>query len=95
MYSKSGNTEVMTYDISDEIIAEHFDLLLSRYQISLETQVRGSDFIFNGVNQLYYKCHKVNFKPSGSYIELDKKGKKAIINGKNDDDVFNIQQQFH
>ena len=35
---------------SDEIIAEHFDLLLSRYQISLETQVRGSDFIFNGVN---------------------------------------------
>ena len=40
----------MTYDISDEIIAEHFDLLLSRYQISLETQVRGSDFIFNGVN---------------------------------------------
>ena len=40
MYSKRDNLEVMTYDNLDKIIEELFDLLLSRYQICLETQIR-------------------------------------------------------
>ena len=46
MHLKSGNIEVMTYNNPNEIIEELFDSLLNRYQISLETQLRGTDFTF-------------------------------------------------
>ena len=29
----------------------------------------GIDFIFDSVQLLYYKCHKINFKLGGSYID--------------------------
>ena len=32
--------------------------------------MRGSDFIFDYVNLLNYKCHKINFKWSGSYNDF-------------------------
>ena len=62
--------------------------LLSRYQIGLETLVRGRDFVFDSVELLYHKCHKINFKCGGSYIDSPNwiKNKKAIINPKNEDD---------
>ena len=56
----------MIYDNPDEIIEERFDLLLSKYQIGLETQMKRSDFIFDCVNLLYYKCYKTNLKSCGS-----------------------------
>ena len=31
--------------------------------------MRGSDFIFDFVNLLPYKCHKINFKQGGSHID--------------------------
>ena len=40
----------MTYGDANEIIEKLFDSLLSRYQIGLETQLRGSDAIFDCVN---------------------------------------------
>ena len=42
----------------------------------------------DGVNLLYYKCHKTSFERSGSYIESPDwmKSKKATINPKNKDD---------
>ena len=45
----------MTYDNEVEVIKEIFESLLSRYQIGLETSMRGidSDFMFDGVNLLY------------------------------------------
>ena len=64
------------------------DSLLSRYQAGLETSMKGSDFIFNSVQLLYYKCHKINFKRGGLYIDSPDwiKKKKATINPKNTDD---------
>ena len=53
MNSKSKNMEVMTYDDLNKIIEERFELLLSRYQISLETNVKESYFIFDYVNLFY------------------------------------------
>ena len=52
--------------------------------------MKGSDFIFDGVNLLYYKCHKINFKRGGSYIESPDwmKKKKATINPKIKDKCF-------
>ena len=31
--------------------------------------MRGSDFIFGSNQLMYYKCHKINFKGGGSYID--------------------------
>ena len=45
----------MTYDNPDEIIEKLFDSHLSKYQISLQIQMRGNDFVFDCVNLLYYK----------------------------------------
>ena len=53
-----------------------------------EISMRGSDFIFDSVQLLYYKCHRVNFIRAGSYIDSPDwiKKKKATINPKNADD---------
>ena len=78
--------EVMAFDDTDQIIEELFDSLLFRYQISLETQMRGSGFIFDCVNVFCQKYHKIDFKHGGSYIDSQDwiKKKKATINPKND-----------
>ena len=49
--------------------------------------MKGSDFIFDSVQLIYYKCHKVNFKRGGSYIDTPYwiKKKKATINPKKAD----------
>ena len=62
MYSKSSNIEFMTYDNADEVFGELLESLFNRYQIRLETSMRESDFIFDCVHLLYYKCHKINPK---------------------------------
>ena len=46
MHSKSGNTEIVTYDIGNEVIKELFESLLKGHQIGLETSMNGSDFVF-------------------------------------------------
>ena len=46
MHSKNAIIEFMVYDNAEEVIKEHFESLLKRYQIGLETPMRGSDFIF-------------------------------------------------
>ena len=76
----------MLYNHVNEVANELFDSLHSRNQGNLETSIRVGDFIFDSVQMLYYKFHKVNYKPDGSYIDsLDWIRKKAI-NPKNKDD---------
>ena len=62
-------------------------VIVIRYQRNLETSMKG-DFIFDSVQLIHYKCHKVNFKWGGSYINSPDwiKKKKATINPKNTDD---------
>ena len=59
---------------------ESFQSLLSRYQIRLETSMTVSDFVFDCVHLLYYKCHKINPNRGGSYIDSPDwiKSKKKI-----------------
>ena len=59
----------MTNDKAGEVMDEIFQSLLSRYQIRLEISMKGSDFIFDCVPLLCYKCHKINFKPGRPYID--------------------------
>ena len=88
MYSMSNNIKFTSYNDANEVVNEVFESLRSRCQDNLETSMRGSDFIFDSVSFMYYKCHKVNFKRYGSYIDsLDWiKNKKATINPKHEDD---------
>ena len=67
MSSKDNDEEHVMYssDKAHEVIEELFQSLLSRYQIGLETSMKGSDFIFDCVNLSYWKCHKINFKRGG------------------------------
>ena len=70
MHLKSDNIEVMVCDKADEVIEERFESLLSGYQIGLETSMSSGKFIFDSVNLLHLKCHGINFKGVGSYIDL-------------------------
>ena len=53
-----------------------------------EPSMRRSDFIFDLVQLLHYKCHKVNSRRSGLYINSPDwiKKKKAVVNPKTTDD---------
>ena len=84
MHSKSNNKEFMAYANANDIVDERLDSLLSSYQISLVASMRGSNFIFDSVQLLYYKCHNIDFKRDGSYNDSQDwiKKKKATINPK-------------
>ena len=49
----------MINDEADEVIKELFDSIKNRSQNNLEL-MKGSEFVFNCVHLLYYKCHKIN-----------------------------------
>ena len=69
MQSKSNNIKFTSYNDANEVSDKLFESLRSRYQGKLETSMRGSDFIFDLVQLMYEKCHKVNFRHGGSYID--------------------------
>ena len=66
MDSKSCNVEIMINDKADEVIKELCQSILSRYQIGLETSMKRSEFIFDCIQLLYYKCKKINLNCGGS-----------------------------
>ena len=87
MHTKSDNEEFMNGSDTDEIIKELFKCLLQIYQENLQEKMRGSDFVFDGVNFLYYDFNKISINRGGSYIDSPKwlKDKKSTINPKNND----------
>ena len=82
MHSKSDDIEIMINEKVDEIIEKPFQSLPSRYQIGLETPMKGSDFIFDCVYLLCHKRRKTNTNCGVSYIDFADwiKNKKATIN---------------
>ena len=51
-----------------ESIQVLFNSLLHRYQLESEKSVRGSELVFDSVNQLHYKYHGIGLNCGGSYI---------------------------
>ena len=49
----------MINDEAHEVIKELFGSLKNKYQNNLES-IKGSEFVFDYVHLLYYKCHKIN-----------------------------------
>ena len=68
MHSKSDNIEILIGKETNESIEEHFESLLQRYQKGLE-EMRGSEFVFDNVDSLHYKLHKINLNGGGLYID--------------------------
>ena len=82
MYSPSDNIEVIIGIETAKINEELFGSFLQRYQKGLEESMRGS--VFDNVDSLYYKLHKIGLNRGGSYIDFPKwlKNKKTTINRK-------------
>ena len=57
----------MINDKADEVTKGLFDSLKNRYQNNLDS-IKGSEFVFDYVHLLYYKCHKIKQNHIGSYI---------------------------
>ena len=69
MYTKSDNVKIMMGNETDEIIEELFESLLKRYQKRLEQSMKGSEFIYDEVDLMLYKFHKISLNRGGSYID--------------------------
>ena len=84
MYTKSNNTEIMMGSNTNEVVEKLFESLLQIYQEYLEEKMRGSEFVFDGVNALYYDLNKISLNRGRSYIDSPKwlKNKKATVNTK-------------
>ena len=87
MHAKSNNIEIMIGNKMDEIIGKIFDSVLQKYWEKLEKSMKGSEFVFDSVDSLHYKFHKISLSRGGSYIVSPNwlKNKKATINPKNND----------
>ena len=87
MHTRSVCEEFMSGSETEEIVEKLFRSLLQSYQDNLNEKMRGSDFIFNGVNYLFYDFNRVSISKGGSYIESPKWliDKKCTVNQKNND----------
>ena len=90
MHSQRDNIEIMISDEADEVIKKIFDSLKNIYQSNLGS-MRNSEFVFDHVKLLYYKCHKINLNHGGSYIDSPdriKKKQQQILSVKKVINVF-------
>ena len=87
MYSRSIPEEIMSGSETEEIMEKLIKSLLQKYQDNLQNKMKGSDFIFNGVNYLFYDLNRITISKGGSYIESPKwlKDAKCTITQKNTD----------
>ena len=60
MHTKSNNVEIMMGSETDEIIEDLFESFLQKYQEGLEESMRGSEFVYDSVDALYYNFIKVS-----------------------------------
>ena len=72
---------------TDDIIRETFRSFLRNYREELEI-IKGSNFVFESVELMDYKLHRVRLRRGGSYIKSPEwlANKKATINPKNKND---------
>ena len=86
-YVWSNNESILWARDSDDIIRELFRSFLHNYQEELKI-IKGSDFVFESVELMDYKLHRVRLRRGGSYIKSPEwlLHKGATINPKNEND---------
>ena len=87
MFTRSTPEEFMIGSETEEVAEKLIMSILQKYQRNLQNKMKGSDFIFNGINYLYYDLNRITISKCGSYIESPKwlKDKKCTIYQKNND----------
>ena len=70
---------------TDDIIINFFESFLNNYQKEEQIMRGASDFVFESVELLDYKLHKIKLQRGGSYIKSPKwiRDKSVTINPKN------------
>ena len=86
MHTRSNAAKFMSGSETEEIIESLYRSLLQNY-VNLQEKMKGSDFVFNGINYFYYDFNRVSISKGGSYIESPKwlRDKKSTVNPKNND----------
>ena len=69
MHAKRNNVEIMMGSETDKVIEELFKSFLQRYQEGLEESMKGSEFVFDAVDALYYNLNKISLSRGGSYMD--------------------------
>ena len=87
-HTKNNNVEIMIGSETNEIIMELFKSFLQKCQEGLEESIRGSEFVYDSVDVLYYNLNKISLSRGGSYIDSPKwvRNKRATINPQNKKD---------
>ena len=87
MFTRSTPEEFRIGSETEEVAEKLIMSILQKYQDNLQNKMKGSDFIFNGINYLYYDLNRITISKVGSYIESPKwlKDKKCTVNQKNND----------
>ena len=93
MHSKIDKIEIMINDEADEVIKELFDSLKKIYQNKLEW-IKGSEFVFNYVQLLYYKFHNLNLNCGRLFIDSPN-WRQKLKNKKNSDQKKKIINVFN
>ena len=86
IYSASESIEIFMGSDTEDVIDTFFNTILQRFQQAQETSNdRGSDFIPESVELLYYYFRKINIRRAESYIMSPDwiVNKKVTINPKN------------
>ena len=80
IHLSSDNIKCASYTEVNEAVNELFKPLRSKYQENSEALMKGTDFVFDSVRLMYYKCHKVKNVCGDSYIDSSNwiKQKKKI-----------------
>ena len=84
IYVWSDSVSIMRGSNTDNIIRETFRSFLRNYQQELKI-IKGSDFVFESVELIDYKLHRVPLRRGGTYVKSPEQlaRKKAAINPKN------------
>ena len=72
MHTKVDNIEIMNGTETSDAINDFFKTFLRRYREGLETKMKGSSFVSERVDSLYYHLHKISLNRAGSYIDSPK-----------------------
>ena len=85
MHTKSDNVKIMNGTDTSDAINELIDSFMKRYQEGLETKMKGRSYMFERIDLLEYRLHKISLNRGSSYIESPDwiKNKVVTINTKN------------
>ena len=69
MHSQSDNIKLTSATDANKVADKFFDSSIWLYQVNLETSMGGTEFIFDSVEKMHYRYHKVNFRCANSFID--------------------------